>query len=58
MDGEKTKSTAFFSRLAAGITPYTAGEQPNGRQFVKLNTNEIPIRPLRRCMRRSKISTR
>lgn len=35
----------FFSKLASEITPYTAGEQPSDRRYVKLNTNENPYPP-------------
>ena len=34
----------FISKLASGIEPYTAGEQPRER-FVKLNTNENAYPP-------------
>ena len=35
----------YESKLALGLTPYTAGEQPRDRQFIKLNTNENPYPP-------------
>lgn len=43
-------ATKFWSPLVQSLTPYTPGEQPKDKRFIKLNTNENPYGPSPRVL--------
>ena len=40
----------FWNPLVSRLSPYVPGEQPVGRELVKLNTNEMPFGPSPRAL--------
>ncbi len=48
----------FFSKNFSALTPYTPGEQPKEREYIKLNTNESPFPPSKKAINLAKAQLR
>ncbi len=43
--------SSFFSKKYKDLVPYTPGEQPRDKKYIKLNTNESPFPPSKNVFR-------
>ncbi len=48
----------YLSEKYSSLTPYTPGEQPKERKFIKLNTNESPFPPSKKAIERAETAAR
>ena len=47
----------YWSKFVHKLDPYTPGEQPKDKKFLKLNTNENPYGPSPKVLEAIKLAT-